>query len=309
VEHASLAGSIPFFSYSVYSVTVPDHHEIAGADLCRVSEGYFETLGALVRRGRLISDQDGAGSPPVAVINETMARRLWPGENPLGKCFQIGSDPCTTVVGVVQDMRRGLREPAGLPLQFYLSLAQDRQPVPNVALFVRVASGDPGAMENAVRREIATLAPDLPFIEVRPLNELVENQSRPWRMGATLFRLFGFLATAIALSGIYAATGHAVASRKREIGVRIALGARARHLFRLVLISGLAVVVVGLAIGVYLALASGRWLEPLLFNVRMDDPGVVLEAVLALFVTAAVASLVPAIGALRVPPAEVLRGE
>ncbi len=316
VERASVAAGIPFRSSFGTWLTVPgyagDVYALAPGGIYYnvVTEDFFSTLGTPLLRGRGFTARDHAGSERVAVVNESMARLLWPGQDPLGRCFQAVDEvfPCITVVGVAADARRIalLGEPP--TLQFYLPMAQVPGVLTSRALFVR-GSGDPDRLAAAVRREMQALAPDLPFVDTHPLSGLLERQLRPWRLGATVFSLFGLLALGLAMLGIFAAVAQAVASRADELGVRMALGAGFKDLLWLVLRFGLGPAALGLALGLGLAAWLGRFVEPLLFEVSTRDPGVASAALLALLGAALLASLVPALRVRRLDPAAVMRTE
>jgi putative ABC transport system permease protein len=316
VERASLAAGIPFRSSFGTWLTVPgytgDVYALAPGGIYYniVTEDFFSTLGTPLRQGRGFTARDDTGAERVAVVNETMAKLLWPGQDPLGRCFQSVDEsfPCITVVGVTADARRValLGEPP--TLQFYLPMAQAPGAQTSRALFVR-GSGGPERLAGAIRREMQGLVPDLPFVDVRPLSGLFERQLRPWQMGATVFTLFGLLALGLAVLGIFAAVAQAVASRADELGIRMALGADFKDLLWLVLRSGFVPVALGLVVGLGLALWLGRLVEPLLFEVSTRDPGVASAAVLALLAAAVLASLVPALRVRRLDPAAVMRTE
>jgi predicted permease len=315
VERASLALGIPFRSSFGTSVTVPGRDDVydlapGGIYLNAVTGDFFATLGTPLLRGRALNARDDAGTEQVMVINETMARLLWPGRDPLGECILVATEtgPCTTVVGVVADARRAalLREPATMKL--YVPLSQAPEGMASRALFVRGPAGGE-RLAGAVQREMQGLAPDLPFVEVRRLSDLLEPQIRPWRLGASLFSLFASVALALAVLGIFAAVAHAVASRTDEMGLRMALGARSPHLLGLVMRSGLAPVAAGVALGLALAVWLGRFVEPLLFQVPAWDPGAASAATLALLGAALLASFLPALRVRRLDPAAAMRNE
>jgi ABC-type antimicrobial peptide transport system permease subunit len=193
-------------------------------------------------------------------------------------------------------------------MQLYVPLSQAPEGTSSRALFVRGSAG-PERLAAAVRREMQGLAPDLPFVEVRRLSDLLEPQIRPWRLGATLFSLFGLVALVLAVLGIFAAVAQAVASRADEMGLRMALGARAPHLLALVTRFGLAPAAAGVALGFVLALWLGRFAEPLLFQVSARDPGAASLVILALLGAALLASSLPALRVWRLDPTAVMRSQ
>jgi predicted permease len=314
VERASLAAGVPFRSSFGVALVVPGRGEVSGLApegiyMNAVSEDFFATLGTRLLQGRPFTVSDDGGMERVAVVNEALAQRLWPGRTPLGQCIQVpdAQAPCISVVGVVESARRARLLEAPTP-QLYVPLGQDPLGLTSRALFVRTA-GDPGQFASPLRKEIQALAPNLPFIEVRRLSELLDPQLRPWRLGTTLFSLFALLGLALSLVGVFSSIAYSVASRTAELGIRQALGARPGHLLWLVLRSGLGPAVLGVVLGVFLAVWAGGRLEPFLFGVLPRDPEVMAGAALVLLATAFVASLVPALRILRIAPIAALRQE
>jgi hypothetical protein len=263
-----------------------------------------------VVRGRALTGADVAGAPRVALVSEALARRVWRGADPVGRCVKIDGDsmPCTEVVGVVRNtVVRELREP---PLmQYYVPLAQ--QPGDGARnLVVRAAEGrDPESLVPTLRREMAAVAPAARYVDVLPLVDRLAPQTRPWRLGASAFGALGALALVIAAVGLYSVMAYAVAQRLHELGLRVALGARARDVYVLVLRQGLAVAAAGIVLGVAAALLAGRWVGPLLFDVSPRDPFVLGAVAATLLAAALVATVVPARRATRVDPSDALRAE
>ena len=275
-----------------------------GPYMSGVSAGYFETVGTRVLRGRGITTADVKGAERVAVVNETMARTLWPGGDAIGQCFVVvsGQTECSRVVGVVQDAPRfELRdEPA---FQIYLS---QQQALRGRVLLVR-ATGRPDALVAPLRSALLQLDPGLLDVRVDLWRELLAPQLRPWRLGAALFALFGALALVVAAVGLYSVMSYTAASRTREMGVRIALGARPASVRWLMLRQGLLLGVGGVVAGLLLALAAGRWAQPLLFGTSAREPLVLGGVSAVLVAVAVVASLMPAWRASRVSPSAALR--
>jgi ABC-type antimicrobial peptide transport system permease subunit len=237
-----------------------------------------------------------------------MSRLLWPGHDALGQCIKLGEDStCTQVVGIAADARRYqlLEDPQ---MQFYVPLDQDEGRYSRRTLFLRT-SLEPHATAEMVRRALASLAPDLPYVNVQSVQDAVEPQLRPWRLGATVFGLFGGLALLLAAFGLYGMLAYTVAQRSQEMGVRIALGAEASDVVGLVVRQGLRVVAIGLGLGLTVALAASRAVASLLYGVKPDDPLVLAVAALVLVVAALVASYFPARRATRVDPVVALRSE
>jgi len=272
-----------------------------------VSDGFFEATGMRIVRGRGFTSADRTG-PPVIVVNEALATLAWAGQSPIGECVYADSpkDACTTVVGVVANARTFFLREEDRPW-LYSPLAFDD--VDTRVLLVRVPAGRSDRMTGTVRRAVQELEPDVPYVDVSVLGDVLDPQMRPWRLGATLFTAFGVLAALLAALGLYAAVAYAVTQRTREIGVRLAIGARAASVVRLIVGDGLRIAVVGVALGVGMALVGSRWLADLLFETSPRDPMVVAVVAGGLIVLAVLASLAPAQRAAGVNPAVALRME
>jgi ABC-type antimicrobial peptide transport system permease subunit len=246
--------------------------------------------------------------PRAAIVNETMARVIWRGADPIGRCIKLAATaPCTTVVGVSQDVYRESLRPEPT-MQYYVPLDPRTLPTPMRAIFVRTA-GDPERLAPAVRRAVQGLSADLPYANVRPMRRLVDPHVRAWTLGATLFTAFGALALVIAAVGLYSVIAYDVAQRTRELGVRLALGARPAGVVAHTTARGVRLAAAGVALGALGALAAARWVGPLLFDVSPRDPAVYAAVAAALLAVALLASLLPARRAARVSPAVSLRAE
>jgi predicted permease len=277
-----------------------------------VSEGYLETLGIPVRRGRAFAAADRDGAPHVALVSESLARRLWPGRSPIGarvrQDWSGTSDqdapPWSTVVGVVGDVRESaLAEPVPT---VYLPARQWR--APGVELVVRT-DGDAMALVAPIRRELRALDPSLPLIHPRTMRTVAREGLVTQRLPMLFTTAFALLALLLAALGVYGVTSYAVTSRTREFGIRSALGARRASVLGLVLRQGLATALAGVAAGLLLAAAAARVLTSLLVGVTPHDPWTFVAAPLGLLVVCALASLLPARRATRVPPQEALRAD
>jgi len=194
-------------------------------------------------------------------------------------------------------------------MQFYVPLPQAPGWVAGRALFARAAPGAVRGLAGAVRREMQALDPGLPFVDVQPLAELLAPRLRTWRTGATLLTLFGLLALALAAVGIAATVAHAVAARRRELGVRLALGARPGELVGRIVGWALALAALGAAAGVALAALAGRYVGPLLFEVSPRDPWVAAAAVATVLLAALLASWLPGLAVRKIDPAVAMRAE
>jgi predicted permease len=274
-----------------------------------VGPDYFAVSGTPILRGRGLTESDRADAPRVAVIGETMGKTIWPGQEAIGKCIYLGSDsaPCTEIVGIAADAPRSSlldRENA----QYYVTAEQFRPNASYAALFIR-ASDDAESIAEPVRRVLQSIAPELPYVDVRPMWELTERETRSWTLGATLFTIFGGLAMIVAAIGLYSVLSFSVARRTQEFGVRGALGATMGSIVVLVLAGGMRVVLIGIACGYVVVLAGGRWMAPLLYQTSPYDPLVLGLVSSVLLFSAALACLVPAIRATQVTPMEALRSE
>lgn len=315
VAGASVAFTAPFWSATSARVTIPGVDSIprsrdGGPYVNAVTPDFFATMGTRIVRGRGFDDRDDRNAPPVVVVAETFARVVWPGGDPLGRCMKIGSDtmPCATIVGVAADAKRQSLTSDAPVMQYYIPLDQERVS-PNLRTLLVRTRGDPRTANLEVRRAVQAALPEAPYPTVTYLSTLIAPELRPWRLGATLFGIFGLLALVLAALGLYSVVAYTVAQRTHEMGVRVALGGTGADLVRLVLGGTLRVVGLGLVIGIALSLLAGRWVEPLLFRVSARDPAVLGVVTGTLLVVGLLASLAPARRAQRVSPIEVLRAE
>ena len=269
-----------------------------------VSPGYFATVGIPVVRGRGFNGTDRAGSVRSAIVNETMAARFWAGEEPLGKRFTFDDDKQTVeVVGVARNSKySSLGE--GPTLFAYLPIRQ--RFAPGATLYVRTA-GSPSALLETVRREVQSLDPGLPIADVTTLADLLRDSLWSARMGAILLSLFGLLGLLLAAAGIYGVMSHHVEQRRREIGIRMALGAHAGKVIGLVLGQGMALVGIGVVLGLVGAGATTRLLGSLLFGVNGADAAIFVAAIGLLSTVATLATLLPAHRASNIAPQKVLK--
>ena len=275
-----------------------------------VGDGYFETTGTRIIRGRALNANDRRGTPLVMVVSDSMARTLWPGRDALGQCVKVGGPtfPCSEVVGVAENIHQyDIRQESSL--QYWFPESQEQgQNSGAFGVLVRV-DGDPARFAPALRTALLPSLPGALHLTVRPLGTSVLRALRPWRLGATMFAAFGALGLLIAMVGLFSALAYAVSQRRREFGVRVALGARRTGIVRMVVGQGLRYAIMGLAIGLAIALAAGGQLAPLLLGVGPRDPLVTVGVALALGVTATLAGLIPAWRASRVDPADALRSD
>jgi len=312
VSHASLAMTAPFWSSMSGQLLLPSGDTLpqtAGGRpyVNAVAPDYFETMGSRVLDGRAFTNADGAGAPHVMIVNRTVARTAWPGQRAVGKCLRTGANAvCTEVVGVVEDETQHDIQGEAV-MQFYVPLAQ--VPPQRFRVMVLRTSGDPDAAREPIRRALSIAEPSAGFLDMMPLRDRIEPQVRSWTLGATLFTIFGALALATAILGLYSVVAYAVAQRTHEFGVRAALGATASRLLGGVIGEGMRVAAIGLLIGGAAALVATRWIASLLFDVRRDDPWVFGIVGVTLFAASLAASAVPAWRAARADPASALREE
>ena len=338
VQAATTIAAIPFSGFNVPPIGVPGLAEPPGANrqlpfLQAATPEFFDILRIRIVEGRKLTEADDRGAP-VVVVNETMARTVWPGESAIGKCIRIGFDPdfnpetavgppmpsaavpCREVVGVARDMRqRSLLPGDGEDrlMQYFVPFSQ--VPVPPFiddpgprawGLLLRV-DGDAAAIAPQVRRIVTGGRADIPFVRVRPYADLLERQMRPWRLGTMLLALFSSLALLVGAVGLYAAFSHAVTMRRREMAIRIAIGSRPGEVTALVLREAALIAGAGVAGGLAAAVIGGRWLQSLLFETSRTDPMVLGSAGALMLIVAMAATVVPARAAARANPASLFR--
>ena len=308
VEGATLAYSVPFSgtrSRRIFVAGVDSTSRLGEFIEQAASPGYFTTVGTRLLTGRDLLPEDGPGAPLVAVVSADMAKVLWPRQNAIGQCFRTRTDgaPCRTVVGIAENVKQAsLGSEAAYT--YYLPARQAGEFEGRLILRIR---GEAESQREAIRRDLQGVMPSAGYLAVRPMARVVSQVTRSWRLGSTLFAVFGSLALVLASIGLYSVVAYSVAQRKHEVGVRIALGAKAGNVVGLVMRDGLRVVLAGVAVGAGVALAAGQWLSPLLFQVSPRDPWVFGAVTGVLVIVALIASGVPALRATRVDPATVLR--
>jgi putative ABC transport system permease protein len=309
------------------------------AFLSMVSPGYFRTLGIPLRRGREFGPQDRQGSLPVAIINEAMAHRYWPGEDPLDKHVWAGVAGWRMVVGVVGNVKRLALEDQPKP-ELYMPSLQPRGmekreaaaeagakggkkegftiaimlPTATqgrasyVSLMVRTRARAE-AMADAVRKTVWSLDPDQPILQLGTMQERLDEFYAPRRFNMLLFGVFALVALLLASVGIYGVLAYAVTQRTHEIGIRLALGAKTRDVLWLIIRQGMALTLIGVTLGLVAALALTRVIQNLLYGVSATDPATFAGIALLLLIVACVASFIPALRATKVDPLVALRHE
>jgi len=311
VQATSVASVVPLFAGG-FARTVflegQDTSDRRAGRLVQISvvgAHYLESVGIPLMRGRALSEADQPNTPMAVVVNETMAKRFWPDENPIGKRFKFfGQDYFTQVVGVAKDSKYNFIGEEPTPY-LYQSATQVYQP--QVSLFVKAAQ--PQAVLGTVRGEVQQLDRNLPLTNVFTLNDIFDQALWAPRMGAWLLAVFAGLSLLLSVIGIYGVMAYAVSQRTRELGIRMALGASRADLLRLVVLQGLRVTLMGVALGIAASLAVTRLVASLLFNVSPTDL-VTFTVVPALLAAAALgASYLPALRATRIDPMVALRYE
>jgi putative ABC transport system permease protein len=314
VERAGLASQIPlggnFDGNGVRARDKPlaNPEDAPGAQRYAVSHEFLGAMGISLRAGRTFQPSDATDAPPVALVNEALARRLWPGEDPIGKEIQVGSParPWRQVVGVTADTRH-LSLDADAPAQFFVPLAQWYYADNPVILVVRSA-GEPGTLIRAVREAVWSVDKSLAISDVATMSERLAGSAAQRRFAMLVFQAFALVAIVLAGAGLYGVLAGSVAERSRELGIRSALGATRRRLLTLVLSDGLRFALLGVLVGTAGALALSQYIRGLLFGVSSHDPLTLASVALALLLVAITACLVPAWRAARADPVTTLKG-
>jgi putative ABC transport system permease protein len=271
-----------------------------------VGRRFFETLGIPVLRGRDFAESDGETAPAVVIINESMATRFWPSGDAIGKRFKFfGDQNFREVVGIARDSKYNSLTERNQPF-VYMPLLQNYTPLNN--LHVRT-SIDPAGVMASVRSEIQKIDPNLTLQNVQTLSERVDGSLGGERAQATMLGVFGLMALLLAAVGLYGVMAYSVAQRTREIGIRMALGARKGDVLSLVLRQGVTLVSIGVAVGLVVAFATTRLLASLLFGIGAADPITFAATSLILIAVALIATYVPARRAATVDPIRALRYE
>jgi predicted permease len=315
VESASLASSVPMGPISNSDRVYPEGSSFPGGEpaavisFAAVDAPYFQTMKVPIVRGRAFTERDNEISPPVAIVNEAMARRLWPDRDPIGKRFRArdATGKLLEVIGVTRQGKYG--SPAEDPASFFY-LAQAQNPTPYRVLQIRTTTA-PGALIPLLEDQIHALAPGLPVFGVETMEQTLDgpNGLLFFRIGAGLTAVLGFLGLALALIGVYGVISFVAAQRTHEIGVRMALGAGRGNIARMLLGQGLALVGTGVVLGFVLTFTVTRGLASLLVGVGPGDPLISLQVALLLVAVGLVASGIPARRATKVEPLKALKYE
>jgi len=312
VESAALATRVPLqVNPNRWELWMPDRHQPGEhgdtIEVTTVSTGYFQTLGVPIVEGRGFTNADGPNTPRVAIVNETFANRYWPRQSAIGKTFRTrGSEgPLFAIVGVSADHKVLTLSERPTP---FLQIPRSQRPGSYAAIIARTR-GDADALLRDMRRELLALEPNLVFVENQTMEAEVDATLFPMRASAWLVSGIGLVAMVLAAIGLYGVIAYSVARRTREIGIRVALGARPGAVVGLVMRQGLLVALVGLGAGCLLAVVAARAIAGVLYGVSAADPLSWLTAAAVLLIASAIANLVPAWRAAHVDPCEALRTE
>jgi putative ABC transport system permease protein len=314
VVAASPVTSVPFWGFEGRPLstdqTSEDEVDALGTFYLQASTtDYFRTVGTRLIRGRGFARSDTGAAPPVAVVSSGMARALWPGRDAIGQCLYIhvGSarPACRMVVGVAEDVRAETLEG---PREFMYYVPLDQYPGPTGMLLVRVAGHGADFVES-VRRGLQRVMPADAYVSVLSFDEMLAAPMRSWQLGATMFVAFGLLALMVAAVGVYSVVAYGIAQRTREMAVRAALGATPADVLRLILAGGLRPVAMSIALGCVTAAVAARLAASMLFRVSPGDPVVYVTVGAVTLLVATVSMYVPARGAAKRGPNEVLRAD
>jgi putative ABC transport system permease protein len=317
VQGAALTVSLPIdgsdWGSSFRVADKPEPTDFPSAAFIPISANYFQVMNIRLLRGRAFNAADAAEAPRVAVINETLAARIWPGEDPIGKRLKTGQqaapdawNPWCEVVGVAADVKlEGLEN--ATPMQVYLPLSQ--RPHHSTLWLVARTTGDPLPAAAAVERTLHTVEKDLPVSGFRSMEQVLGSSLATRRLTLVLLASLAALALVLAAVGIYGVISYAVRQRTHELGLRMALGAQTRDVLRLILGGGIKLTLIGIGVGLAAAFALTRWLESLLFGVRPTDALTFAAIALLLLLVALLACWIPARRATKVDPMIALRSE
>jgi putative ABC transport system permease protein len=314
VRAAGLCQQLPFNRVSDGNSFTVEGRELEQAPVAwwrNATPDYFAAMGIPILKGRPFRPTDTATAPPVAIVDQKLARAQWPDENPIGKRVKLGSGPWMEVIGVVADVKQAsLDEDTSLssPSWPYLYLPASQQIQGSMYFAIRTA-GEPEAMISAVREQVSALDSELPVFEVSTMEQAVERSLSAKRLTSILLTCFAVTALLLASVGIYGVMSLNVSNRTNEFGVRLALGARGYDVLRLVIVQGMRLAMVGVAAGLIAALWLTRMLDTLLFGVSATDPLIFVGVAAVLSVTAIVACWIPARRATKVDPMVALRRE
>jgi putative ABC transport system permease protein len=310
VERAAMSNQIPMGGYNPPIFFELEAHRVGNArpviHSFQVSPGYFDTMRIPVVRGRVFNEFDRADSEPVALISDAAARTFWGSDDPVGKRIRLSPDlPWMTIIGVAGDVQNRRFDEPPQPI-LYRSLEQSSNLA--LALLVRTRGDQPGIAE-AIDREVRAVDPNLPVYAVRPMNDLLASAISQRQFLMRIVTAFGAAAIGLAVLGLYAVISYSVTQRTREIGIRVAMGARQMDVSRLVIIQGMRLAIGGMVVGVVAAAALSRFIRAQVFGVQPFDLVSVSAACIVMTLIAVIAIYLPARRASRVDPIVALRAE
>lgn len=313
VENVGVTSTLPLTDFDTVTIAPSDKpvriERAPSADRYLISPDYLSTMGITLKAGRLLTQNDTAQSPPVIVVNETLARQVWPGENAIGKQLRYPPEdnkrPWRTVVGIVGDVKQYSLD-GSATMQFYVPQRQD--PTNYMTLAIK-SQRQPGELIREVREQVRTLDADVAVADPELLTRILSDSIQTRQLTTWLLLSFAGLALVLASVGIYGVLSYLVSQRTREIGLRMALGATPGSILTMVLRQGLRLVFIGLAVGLVLAIAAGRSIATMLFAVKPYDAFTFATITVVLGAVAIVASYLPARRATAVDPMEALRSE
>jgi putative ABC transport system permease protein len=315
IELAGITSSLPATTRNNISsnvLSIEDRPIESSQDLraesIRVSPDYFKVMQAPLVRGRIFAEEDEAGKPPVAIIDETTARRFWTDRDPVGRRLRLGQDrsqPWMTVVGVVKNIKSDGLDIDGIP-HIYVSIYQTGDRFLNVVLRTSLPAA---TLDPQIRREIRSIDPDLPLFNVSSMQALIDRSLASRRFSANLVGGFAGVALLLASIGIYGLLAYMAGQKSREIGLRMALGASRADILKPILAKGVVLASIGILAGLLLSASGASAITSLLYGVRPHDPAVFLMVPVLLFTVAVLASYLPARRATKVDPILALRAE
>jgi putative ABC transport system permease protein len=316
VQAAAVTSSLPpdlisvSDAFALEDQAALNSEQLPVGDLVIVSPEYFNALGIPLTGGRYFNAADTAEAPPVVIINETLARQYFPGQDPIGKRFRQGGaeqgNPFMQVVGVVGDVKyEGLD--AKVQPAFYEPFLQS--PWGDMYLAVQSSTTDPVSLMPAIRQEVSLLDRDVPLAGISTMNQLLFKSVAQPRFRTLLISIFSALALLLAAIGIYGVISYSVTKRTHEIGIRMALGAQRSDVLKMIVRQGMVLTLIGLAIGLAASLIVTRFMSSLLFGVAATDPLTFIGVSLVLATIALLATIIPAHRATKVDPMEALRYE
>jgi putative ABC transport system permease protein len=307
INHLPLSGDMWTLSFTIEGRPAPGPGEKQGAVYRIIRPDYFRTMGATLLKGRDFTAHDNDGSPPVVIINEQFAERHWPNEDPLGKRIRVSEDDeLREIVGVVKPLKQD-QWTAEPKLEMYLPHLQS--PAPRALTLVVRSNGDPLALVAGIENQVWSIDKNLPVSDITTMEQVVAQSIEQQRFNMFLLGLFAGVALILAMVGIYGVMSESVASRTHEIGIRMALGAQAADVLRMVVRQGMALAAIGIGIGLFGAFWLTQFMSRLLFEISPTDRITFLLIPLIVALIVLCACLIPARRATKVDPLEALRYE